>query len=68
MVVSGEIDIATAPVLDAIVQELIPYLEKKYRGLGQGWSRFLYGGSTGGCRGSPRLKRCVLAGALNSPA
>ncbi|MEP7118544.1 MAG: alpha/beta hydrolase-fold protein, partial [Acidobacteriota bacterium] len=36
------------PYGDAIVQELIPYLEKKYRGLGQGWSRFMYGGSTGG--------------------
>ncbi|MBN2207433.1 MAG: hypothetical protein JW742_08515 [Candidatus Aminicenantes bacterium] len=36
------------PYGDAIVQELIPYIEKKYRGLGQGWARFLYGGSTGG--------------------
>jgi hypothetical protein len=36
------------PYGDAIVYELIPYLEKKYRGLGQGWARFLYGGSTGG--------------------
>ncbi|MFO7732464.1 MAG: alpha/beta hydrolase-fold protein, partial [Candidatus Aminicenantes bacterium] len=36
------------PYGDAIVRELIPYIEKKYRGLGQGWSRFLYGGSTGG--------------------
>ncbi|MGE0812468.1 MAG: alpha/beta hydrolase-fold protein [Vicinamibacterales bacterium] len=36
------------PYGDAIVQELIPYLEKKYRGLGQGWARFMYGGSTGG--------------------
>jgi hypothetical protein len=36
------------PYGDAIVYELLPYLEKKYRGLGQGWSRFLYGGSTGG--------------------
>ncbi len=33
---------------DAIVEELIPYIEKKYRGLGQGWARFMYGGSTGG--------------------
>lgn len=32
----------------AIQTELIPYLEKKYRGLGTGWSRFVYGGSTGG--------------------
>jgi hypothetical protein len=36
------------PYGDAIVHELIPYIEKKYRGLGQGWARFLYGGSTGG--------------------
>jgi hypothetical protein len=36
------------PYGDAIVEELIPFIEKKYRGLGQGWSRFMYGGSTGG--------------------
>ena len=36
------------PYGDAITYELIPYLENKYRGLGQGWARFLYGGSTGG--------------------
>jgi len=36
------------PYGDAIVQELIPFIEKKYRGLGAGWSRFMYGGSTGG--------------------
>lgn len=36
------------PYADAIQQELIPYLEKKYRALGTGWSRFVYGGSTGG--------------------
>jgi hypothetical protein len=36
------------PYGDAIMQELVPYLEKKYRGLGQGWARFTYGGSTGG--------------------
>jgi hypothetical protein len=36
------------PYGDAIVRELIPYIEKKYRGIGQGWARFLYGGSTGG--------------------
>jgi hypothetical protein len=32
----------------AIQTELIPYLENKYRALGTGWSRFVYGGSTGG--------------------
>ena len=36
------------PYGDAIVRELIPAVEKKYRGLGQGWARFTYGGSTGG--------------------
>ncbi|MET0336898.1 MAG: hypothetical protein ABW063_03960, partial [Caulobacter sp.] len=36
------------PYGDAITHEFIPALEKKYRGLGQGWARFLYGGSTGG--------------------
>jgi hypothetical protein len=36
------------PYGDAITYELIPYLERKYRGLGAGWSRFMYGGSTGG--------------------
>ncbi|MFY9826856.1 MAG: alpha/beta hydrolase-fold protein [Thermoanaerobaculia bacterium] len=36
------------PYGDAITHELIPYLEKKYRALGAGWARFLYGGSTGG--------------------
>jgi hypothetical protein len=36
------------PYGDAITYELIPEIEKKFRGLGQGWARFLYGGSTGG--------------------
>ena len=36
------------PYGDAIVRELIPHVEKTFRGLGKGWSRFLYGGSTGG--------------------
>jgi hypothetical protein len=36
------------PYGDAINEELIPYIEKKYRALGAGWARFLYGGSTGG--------------------
>jgi putative esterase len=36
------------PYGDAITHELIPYLEKKYRALGGGWARFMYGGSTGG--------------------
>jgi hypothetical protein len=36
------------PYGDAITYELIPFIEKKYRCLGAGWARFLYGGSTGG--------------------
>jgi hypothetical protein len=36
------------PYGDAINKELIPYIEKEFRGLGQGWARFTYGGSTGG--------------------
>ena len=36
------------PYGDAINKELIPYIEKRFRGLGQGWARFTYGGSTGG--------------------
>jgi hypothetical protein len=36
------------PYGDAINQELIPEIEKRFRGLGQGWARFTYGGSTGG--------------------
>jgi hypothetical protein len=36
------------PYGDAITYELIPHIEKKYRGLGAGWARFMYGGSTGG--------------------
>jgi hypothetical protein len=36
------------PYGDAIMREFIPELEKRYRGIGQGWARFAYGGSTGG--------------------
>ena len=36
------------PYGDAIENELIPAIEKQFRGLGQGWARFVYGGSTGG--------------------
>ncbi|MEQ9404236.1 MAG: alpha/beta hydrolase-fold protein [Cyclobacteriaceae bacterium] len=36
------------PYGDAITYELIPFIEEQFRGLGEGWSRFLYGGSTGG--------------------
>jgi hypothetical protein len=33
---------------DAIHQELIPEIERRFRGIGEGWARFTYGGSTGG--------------------
>ena len=36
------------PYGDAITYELIPHIEEQFRGLGEGWARFLYGGSTGG--------------------
>ncbi len=36
------------PYGDAITYELIPYIEQQFRGIGQGWARFMYGGSTGG--------------------
>jgi len=36
------------PYGEAIVRELIPAIENKYRGLSRGWARFMYGGSTGG--------------------
>jgi len=36
------------PYGDAINRELIPYIEKQFRGIGEGWARFTYGGSTGG--------------------
>jgi hypothetical protein len=36
------------PYGDAINRELIPYVEKQFRGIGEGWARFTYGGSTGG--------------------
>jgi hypothetical protein len=36
------------PYGDAIMRELIPEIERRFRGIGQGWARFTYGGSTGG--------------------
>ncbi|MGO9403121.1 MAG: alpha/beta hydrolase-fold protein [Terriglobales bacterium] len=36
------------PYGDAIENELMPAIEKQFRGIGQGWARFVYGGSTGG--------------------
>jgi len=36
------------PYGDAINSELIPEIERRFRGIGAGWARFTYGGSTGG--------------------
>ena len=36
------------PYGDAIETELMPAIEKEFRAIGQGWARFVYGGSTGG--------------------
>ena len=36
------------PYGDAIENELIPAIEKQFHAIGQGWARFVYGGSTGG--------------------
>jgi hypothetical protein len=36
------------PYGDAIQYELVPFVEQTYRGIGQPWARFTYGGSTGG--------------------
>jgi hypothetical protein len=36
------------PYGDAIETELLPAIERQFRGLTEGWSHFLYGGSTGG--------------------
>jgi hypothetical protein len=46
---SYDVDSANVgPYGTAINDELIPAIEKKYRGLGQGWARATFGGSTGG--------------------
>lgn len=36
------------PYGDALTYELIPHIESRFRGIGEGWARVLYGGSTGG--------------------
>ena len=36
------------PYGDAITDDLIPHVEKQFRGIGQGWARVTTGGSTGG--------------------
>ncbi|MGA8939774.1 MAG: esterase [Acidobacteriaceae bacterium] len=46
---SYDVDSANVgPYGAAINDELIPQIEKQYRGIGQGWARATYGGSTGG--------------------
>ena len=36
------------PYGDAIMKELVPAIESRFRGIGAGWARATYGGSTGG--------------------
>ena len=36
------------PYGDAIMKELVPEIERRFRAIGAGWARFTYGGSTGG--------------------
>lgn len=36
------------PYGDAINKELLPEVERRFRGIAAGWARFTYGGSTGG--------------------
>lgn len=38
------------PYGDALTQELMPYVEQKFRAIGQPWARTVFGGSTGGWR------------------
>jgi hypothetical protein len=46
---SYDVDSANVgPYGTAINDELIPVIEKQYRGIGQGWARATFGGSTGG--------------------
>ena len=44
----GVNSVNNGPYGDAITQELIPYIEEKFRGIGQPWARVLTGCSTGG--------------------
>lgn len=46
---SYDVDSANVgPYGSAINEELIPSIERQFRGIGQGWARATYGGSTGG--------------------
>ncbi len=46
---SYDVDSANVgPYGSAINDELIPAIEKRFRGIGQGWARATFGGSTGG--------------------
>ena len=42
------------PYGDAITYELIPYIEKQYRGIGQGWARVMTGRLDGRLGGAGR--------------
>jgi enterochelin esterase-like enzyme len=50
------------PYGDALIQELIPYLEEKFRISGEPQARVLTGGSTGGWLGLRAYRRFPLAG------
>lgn len=39
---------SNGPYGDAIMEELVPEIERRFRGIGAGWARFTFGGSTGG--------------------
>ena len=46
----GELGRTSALTATLSFKELYPYVEKQFRGIGQGWARGVYGGSTGGWR------------------
>jgi len=45
---ADEIKGNTHPETFTVSFVISPYVEGKYRGIGEGWARALYGGSTGG--------------------
>ena len=56
------------PYGDAITHELVPTIEERFRGIGEGWARFLYGGAAGGgpdqlalLKGQSSASACMLA-------
>ena len=57
------------PYGDAIETELIPAIETQFRGIGQGWARFVYGGSTGGWESlAVQCSIPIITTARSSPA